>query len=189
MDAASSSRSMKEHFKRHSPRVKCEHCSQEMSSGEMKRHVDRVLVTDISILLKYYVITMDCEQLGATIDREFQLTGMNQLLDSIIKNTTATVKHIEEINTMPNGLNFLNVLQQRFIDKQRSLLNEYETTTDRSKKDTIRQQLIKLDSEIKKKNDQIGELHRQIRSDEFKLQILDITLGEIDRITKERLEA
>jgi hypothetical protein len=111
------------------------------------------------------------------------------LLDSIIKNTTATVKHIEEINTMPNGLNFLNVLQQRFIDKQRSLLNEYETTTDRSKKDTIRQQLIKLDSEIKKKNDQIGELHRQIRSDEFKLQILDITLGEIDRITKERLEA
>jgi hypothetical protein len=35
-------RSMKEHFKRHSPRVKCEHCSQEISSGEMKRHVDRV---------------------------------------------------------------------------------------------------------------------------------------------------
>jgi hypothetical protein len=213
---------------------------------------------------------MECEQLKATIDRECQLTGMNQLLDSVISNTTATdtekqsllekqvdklrrcwklhydylklcavqqqnsrisyitpravnpfrvdyssldriyylvdkclhalldiqnrfaeqaVTHIEEVNTMPNGLNLLNALQQRYIERQRSLLNQYETTTDRSAKDTLRQQLMKCETEIQKKNQEIGVLQQQIRSDKFKLQILSITMSEIDRIGKERREA
>jgi hypothetical protein len=48
---------------------------------------------------------------------------------------------------------------------------------------------MKCETEIQKKNQEIGVLQQQIRSDKFKLQILSITMSEIDRIGKERREA
>ena len=72
-------------------------------------------------------------------------------------------QELSAFKARPGGYTFQIMLQNRFIEKQRQLLDAYDAAADNNEKQNIRRQLVAVDAQVKQKNDEIAALERQMR--------------------------
>lgn len=135
----------------------------------------------------YVPLTVDFQSLENVYF--YVMKCLNYMLDIQERMKEEAERELVEFKARPGGYTFQIMLQNRFIEKQRQLLDAYDAARDNNERQHVRRQLVAVDAQVKQKNDEIASLERQMRPLRHKIQIVKITEMEIERIAAQRQQA